>query len=102
MGYIFLGVYAFCLFCIFIYSLAQGHLTFLYLKSKKTASGPALELPEELPIVTVQLPVYNELYVVERLITKVAKLDYPLDKLEIQVLDDSTDETAKVAKRTYS
>jgi len=98
MGYIFLGVYAFCLLCIFIYSLAQGHLTFLYLKSQKKSLISVPNLPAELPIVTVQLPIYNELYVVERLLTKVAKLDYPLDKLEIQVLDDSTDETAKVAK----
>jgi len=48
---------------------------------------------EDLPIVTVQLPVYNEKFVVERLIDAVAALDYPADKLQIQVLDDSTDET---------
>jgi cellulose synthase/poly-beta-1,6-N-acetylglucosamine synthase-like glycosyltransferase len=54
---------------------------------------------EALPKVTVQLPVYNELYVVERLIDAVAHLDYPSGRLEIQVLDDSSDETSEVAQR---
>jgi len=97
MGYVLLAIYSFCLLLILIYSLAQGHLTFLYLKSKKKAQEPVPELPKVLPYVTVQLPIFNELYVVERLLTKVAQLDYPLDRLEIQVLDDSTDETAKIA-----
>jgi cellulose synthase/poly-beta-1,6-N-acetylglucosamine synthase-like glycosyltransferase len=52
------------------------------------------------PHVTVQLPIYNELYVAERLINAVARLDYPADLLEIQVLDDSTDETVEVVHRT--
>lgn len=55
---------------------------------------------EELPRITVQLPLFNELYVVERLIESVAKLDYPRDRFEIQVLDDSTDETVKIAEKT--
>ena len=53
----------------------------------------------ELPVVTVQLPVFNERYVVERLIRAVAKMDYPADRLEIQVLDDSTDETTVIARQ---
>ncbi len=53
---------------------------------------------EELPPVTVQLPVYNEMYVVERLIDAVCRIDYPLEKFEVQVLDDSTDETQHIAK----
>jgi cellulose synthase/poly-beta-1,6-N-acetylglucosamine synthase-like glycosyltransferase len=52
----------------------------------------------DLPCITVQLPLFNELYVVERLLKAVTSIDYPHDKLEIQVLDDSTDETAKVAE----
>jgi len=50
------------------------------------------------PTVTVQLPIFNELYVVRRLIDSVAALDYPRDRLEIQVLDDSTDETTTIAR----
>ena len=48
---------------------------------------------EALPVVTVQLPIYNEMYVVDRLIEAVCRIDYPRERLEIQVLDDSTDET---------
>ncbi|HEY6246838.1 MAG TPA: glycosyltransferase [Pyrinomonadaceae bacterium] len=53
---------------------------------------------EELPVITVQLPLFNELYVVDRLLKAVTAFDYPREKLEIQVLDDSTDETVKVAE----
>jgi cellulose synthase/poly-beta-1,6-N-acetylglucosamine synthase-like glycosyltransferase len=52
----------------------------------------------ELPTITVQLPLFNELYVVDRLLTAVTAIDYPREKLEIQVLDDSTDETVRVAE----
>ncbi|QDG54889.1 glycosyltransferase [Persicimonas caeni] len=55
--------------------------------------------PEQLPVVTVQLPLYNERYVVERLIRAVCQLDYPKDRLEIQVLDDSTDDTTDKAAK---
>jgi cellulose synthase/poly-beta-1,6-N-acetylglucosamine synthase-like glycosyltransferase len=53
---------------------------------------------EDLPVITVQLPLFNELYVVERLLKAVTAIDYPREKLEIQVLDDSTDETVKLAE----
>ena len=49
-------------------------------------------------MVTVQLPVFNERYVVERLVDAVCKLDYPRDRLEIQVLDDSTDDTVDIVR----
>jgi len=54
----------------------------------------------ELPFITVQLPLYNEMYVVERLVKSITEVDYPLDRLQIQVLDDSTDETVKLAQAT--
>jgi cellulose synthase/poly-beta-1,6-N-acetylglucosamine synthase-like glycosyltransferase len=54
----------------------------------------------DLPIITVQLPLFNEMYVVERLVKAVTEIDYPREKLEIQVLDDSTDETVKLAEAT--
>ncbi len=53
---------------------------------------------DDLPLVTVQLPVFNEMHVVERLLTSVSKLDYPREKLQIQLLDDSTDETTEIAR----
>ena len=80
-----------------IFGLHRYHLVYLYLKNKKKAQP--LGRFEPLPRVTVQLPVYNEMYVVERLIDSVAKIDYPRELLEIQVLDDSTDETQHIAEK---
>lgn len=77
------------------YSLVQLSLVRSYRASGKGASLRAMpNLPaDSLPFVTIQLPIYNELYVVERLLEAVSQLDYPSDRLEIQILDDSTDET---------
>ncbi len=58
--------------------------------------------PADWPVVTVQLPVFNERYVIERLLSAVAALDYPNDRLEIQVLDDSTDDTREIVAREVS
>jgi cellulose synthase/poly-beta-1,6-N-acetylglucosamine synthase-like glycosyltransferase len=89
------GMYGLCLAFIFCYSLVQLQLTLLYLWAKRKARQrpTPLLVPAEWPRVTVQLPVYNERYVVERLIDAIMALDYPADKLEVQVLDDSTDDT---------
>ncbi len=91
--------YILSLLFLFLFSLGQLHLTWLYLKSKKQKKNNELEVKDFEPYVTLQLPVYNEKYVIERLIDAVSKLDYPKDKLEIQVLDDSTDETTGLAKQ---
>lgn len=72
-------------------------LAALYLRRRRERV-PLAPQPENWPAVTVQLPVYNELYVVERLIDAVARLDYPREQLQIQVLDDSTDETTRLAR----
>lgn len=84
-----------------IYGLHRYHLTYLYLKNRKRSPQPQKHF-EQLPRVTVQLPLYNERYVVERLLEAVTQLDYPRALLEIQVLDDSTDETRLVASRLVS
>ena len=80
-----------------IYGFHRAQLVFLYWKHKKRALKPVKRF-ETLPKVTVQLPMFNELYVAERLIESITTLEYPKDKLEIQVLDDSTDETVEIAK----
>jgi cellulose synthase/poly-beta-1,6-N-acetylglucosamine synthase-like glycosyltransferase len=72
-------------------------LTALHLRYRTLRSEEAPE-PENWPVVTVQLPIYNELYVVKRLIDAVARLDYPRDRLQVQVLDDSTDETTRLIR----
>lgn len=96
MIYVVVVVYGLALFLIFMFSMGQLHLTVKYLQARRR-NIPRTRSIETYPHVTVQLPLYNEKYVVERLIEGVCKLDYPLDKLEIQVLDDSTDETRRLA-----
>ncbi|ANW96885.1 glycosyl transferase family 2 [Wenyingzhuangia fucanilytica] len=97
---ILLIIYIVSLVMVFFYSLAQLNLLFNYLKAKKNEkkgldNSPKFDLnnPDEVPYVTIQLPVFNEKYVMKRLLKNIALLDYPREKLEIQVLDDSTDET---------
>jgi cellulose synthase/poly-beta-1,6-N-acetylglucosamine synthase-like glycosyltransferase len=94
-------IYTISLLLIFLYALAQLNLLFNYLSSKKTEDdSPKFDFsnPDEIPFVTIQLPVFNEMYVMKRLLKNIAKIDYPSDKLEIQVLDDSTDETVESTK----
>ncbi len=94
-------IYTIALLMIFTYALAQLNLLFNYLTSKrKKFKGETFDFskPEEIPFITIQLPVYNEMYVMERLLDNIAKIDYPNDKLEIQVLDDSTDETLETTR----
>jgi cellulose synthase/poly-beta-1,6-N-acetylglucosamine synthase-like glycosyltransferase len=80
-----------------VYGWHRYYLVYLYMKNrdKEPKAGPALS---PLPVVTVQLPLYNEMYVADRLIDAVCRLDYPRGLLEIQVLDDSTDETRAIAE----
>ncbi len=90
-------LFALSLLFIFLFSMSQLHLTWIYLRTNKTNSSPT-EI-KSFPYVTIQLPLYNEKYVAERLLEAVTKIEYPKDKLEIQVLDDSTDETTEILKR---
>ena len=80
------------------YGMHRYRLVYLYYKHRdKRTTEPAAYF-DELPRVTVQLPIFNEQYVVGRLLESICKLKYPPEKLDIQVLDDSTDETAAVAR----
>ena len=81
-----------------VYGLHRYHLVYLYFKYRDNRPRPKGKLAQ-LPTVTVQLPIFNELYVVERLIESVCGMNYPRHLLEVQVLDDSTDETRRVAER---
>jgi cellulose synthase/poly-beta-1,6-N-acetylglucosamine synthase-like glycosyltransferase len=74
-------------------------LTIVYLYRKHSRNKPQpKQIFTDLPLVTVQLPVFNEMYVVDRLLDSVAAIDYPKDKLQIQILDDSTDETVEICR----
>ena len=79
-----------------VFGLYRLVMIYLYFRHRRNRPQPKGHF-RELPVVTVQLPVYNEYYVIERLIRSVCALDYPADRLEIQVLDDSTDDTREVA-----
>ena len=98
MEWLVISLYGITLLIICLFSLGQFNLSWHYLKAKKLGVDTEPELTE-FPRVTVQLPIYNERYVVERLIDAVCQLKYPKDKLEIQVLDDSNDETVDIVKR---
>lgn len=100
MGALIIGIY--CLFHTFIlaYSISQLYLAFVYRKREKGQRQNAFEPdPINRPVVTIQLPIFNEKYVVERLLKATTSIRYPKEKLEIQVLDDSTDETKELTKK---
>ena len=84
-----------------IYGIHRYYLVYLYMKSRGKAPKPPQQFAE-LPRVTIQLPIFNERYVVERLLETITRIDYPRELLEIQVLDDSIDETRVVCSRLVS
>ncbi len=93
-----LATYFFVLVILAVYGWHRYYLVYLYMKNKDVRPTPIGPL-QSLPAVTIQLPIYNEMYVAARLIDAVCEMDYPRELLEIQVLDDSTDETTSVAER---
>ena len=105
------GLYFGVLGCLAAYGAHRAYLVYLYTRGSRAAPAPAVQAPPvpgaaapappraALPRVTVQLPVYNERYVVERLIDAVGALRYPRDRLDVQVLDDSTDDTTRIVDR---
>ncbi|MDD5262233.1 MAG: glycosyltransferase [Methylacidiphilales bacterium] len=95
LGILWLITYGLVVTGLSLYGMHRFWMIFTYYRHKKHSIKPLGKL-RELPVVTIQLPVYNEIYVVERLIRSVAAIGYPQEKLEIQVLDDSTDDTSDV------
>ncbi len=119
------ALHALCLILLSIYALHQGLLLVLYLRGKRNVrrTSEYVNPPEDclpvlgsdkfnlredevrrddklLPTVTIQLPLFNERFMAERIICAVSEMDYPRDRLHIQVLDDSTDDTTAIAQRT--
>ena len=89
--------YCIALGILILYGFHRYYIVKLYYQGRHRKPKPRSP-PDPWPIVTVQLPIYNERYVVERLIRSVARMDYPKDRFEIQVLDDSTDDTSETAR----
>jgi cellulose synthase/poly-beta-1,6-N-acetylglucosamine synthase-like glycosyltransferase len=93
------GVFGFVMVMVCLYGLHRYHLVYLYYKHRR--NRPVLRSRwEVLPRVTIQLPMYNERYVAQRVIETCCRIDYPSDRLQVQVLDDSTDETTEMARET--
>src|ERR671929_2401761 len=84
-----LGTYFFVLIILAVYGWHRYYLVYLYMKNRdrQPKAGPPLD---PAPVVTIQLPLYNEMYVADRLIASVCQIEYPADRLGIQVIDDST------------
>src|SRR5919107_2072238 len=92
-----LASYFFVLLILAVYGWHRYYLVYVYMKHKDEQPEPKAAF-DQLPVVTIQLPLYNEMYVVDRLVDAVCKIEYPRELLEIQVLDDSTDETRQIAE----
>ena len=102
MAILLMILYGVCMLFMMLFSLVQMHLALTYKKSYKSRNNDNLlvaKLQRNIPFVTVQLPVFNEIYVIERLIDAVATLNWPAKKLEIQILDDSTDKTTDIIQK---
>lgn len=93
-----LALYFFSLCILFLFGI-QGLVMIYYYHKTAHIQRPTPAMPDDVPMVTVQLPLFNEVYVIERLIESVCAMEYPKDRMEIQVLDDSTDETVEVARQ---
>ena len=100
--YLVLGIYLACLIYITIYCLIQFHLLLHYNSHKRDLKRTPEVKPQmngHYPFVTIQLPIYNEYFVVQRLIDNIMLVNYPKDRFEVHILDDSTDETLKVSEK---
>jgi cellulose synthase/poly-beta-1,6-N-acetylglucosamine synthase-like glycosyltransferase len=92
-----LSAYLLTLAAVALYGLHRYHLVYLFIKHRKDGHVPPARF-NELPVCTIQLPMFNEQQVAERVIDAACTVDWPRDRLEIQVLDDSTDESADIAR----
>src|ERR1700681_512379 len=93
-----LACYFFVVIILAVYGWHRYYLVYLYMKNRD--KQPKMGAPlSPTPVVTIQLPLYHEMYVADRLIDAVCRIEYPRELLEIQVLDDSTDETRNVADK---
>lgn len=106
MTVLFVGLYFTVLLALCTYGVHRAHLVYMLWRYRHRTEPKALEPSDPsnaaggaLPHVTIQLPLYNEATVVDRLLTAAGAMDYPRDRLEIQVLDDSSDETRIIAQR---
>lgn len=97
---IILALYTVSVLFLFFYSISQAYLVIKYISTRRKTYRDVLGLPDSnLPSITIQLPLYNEIFVAERIIDAAINLDYPAHKKQIQILDDSDDETTSIIER---
>ncbi len=92
------ALYMISLIALGLFGIHKYHILHKYRKYSKSPLPQPAD-PDEWPLVAIQLPIYNERYVIKRLLKSIANMDYPLDKLHVQLLDDSTDITVKLSRR---
>lgn len=97
LEYVLVVLYVLCLVVIFLYSLTQLMIAW---RSRGKNRGQQVDLPIDLPIITIQVPIYNEGQISERILWQLVQLDYPKELLDVQILDDSTDETYTLVAKT--
>ena len=93
-----ISLYLAILLCLAVFGFHRSHLVYLYYKHRHNQPR-VRQRYTELPTVTLQLPLFNEMYVADRLLEASAAIRYPRDRFQIQVLDDSTDETREICGR---
>ena len=99
LNYFVVGIYLLSLMTIFFYSLYQLKMLLFYIRYKKEIKQKTPPLKKKvLPKVTIQLPLYNERYVIKRLLESITTLDYPSNNLQIQILDDSSERDHEFTK----
>ncbi|MEO7961708.1 MAG: glycosyltransferase, partial [Ginsengibacter sp.] len=97
---IILALYTVSVLFLFFYSISQAYLVIKYISTRRKIYRDVPGLPDSnLPSITIQLPLYNEIFVAERIIDAAINLDYPAHKKQIQILDDSDDETTSITER---
>lgn len=99
LEFLLVGLYFGLMAVLSLFGLHRYSLVYLYYRNRRHVQGPPIERLDPLPRVTVQLPIFNEQFVVAGLLRSVAALHYPRHLLQVQVLDDSTDETSSILRR---
>jgi cellulose synthase/poly-beta-1,6-N-acetylglucosamine synthase-like glycosyltransferase len=98
LGYVLVAIYLVALIFVTVFCLMQFQLLYHYMRKNKRDLVPAEIEGAALPFVTIQLPIFNERYVVTRLIENILAFDYPRDRYEVHILDDSTDDTLAISR----
>lgn len=99
LGFVVVAIYMVTLSLVSVFCLMQLHLLVKYIRLRDEDTDDPINELTDFPMVTIQLPIFNEQFVVERLIENITQIDYPIERLQIQVIDDSTDDTLEISRQ---